>query len=114
MKERRKVLIVMHDPLIRELLRRVLSSQKVDVVAAGDAQEALCMMETNDLDLVFIDDAMQCMSGRALAKAVSNRNPSVRIFSMSGYSSRTVYPNRAAKRKISFILEPLDRDVQLR
>ena len=114
MNERKKVLIVMYDPLIRELLRRVLSSPKVDVVAAGDAQEALCMMETDDLDLVFIDDAMQCMSGRALAQAVSNRNPRVRIFSMSGYPSRAVYPDRAAERKISFILEPLDRDAQLR
>lgn len=82
-----KVLIVDDEPLIRMDAASVLEDAGFDVIEAGDADEAIDILNsTSGIWAVFTDvDMPGSMDGIRLAHAVRNRWPPVHIFVMSGH-----------------------------
>ena len=80
------VLVVEDDPLLRMLAVEVVEEAGFKAIEAGDADEAVALLESRtDIALVFTDINMPgSMDGLKLAHAVRNRWPPIKILVVSG------------------------------
>ncbi|MDN3272980.1 response regulator [Frankia sp. RB7] len=85
-KSRPVVLVVEDDPLLRMLAVEVVEEAGFKAIEAGDADEAVALLESRtDIALVFTDINMPgSMDGLKLAHAVRNRWPPIKILVVSG------------------------------
>ncbi len=81
------VLVVEDDPLLRMNAVDMIEEAGFRALEASNADAAIRMLETcNDIRLIFTDiDMPGSMDGLALAHAVANRWPPVRIYATSGH-----------------------------
>jgi PAS domain S-box-containing protein len=88
-----RILLVEDAPKARIVAQRILASLGYTVVAAGDATEAMTIIDSADheqFDLLFTDMVMPgAMSGLELARTVRQRCPSIKILLTSGFSAMT-------------------------
>jgi CheY-like chemotaxis protein len=91
------VLIVEDDLLVRELLNEELGASGYDVLMAGNADEAIEILERrSDIHLVFTDiDMPGSMNGLKLAAAVRDRWPPVHIIITTGKARPSEIPANA-------------------
>lgn len=85
---RRPVVLVVEDEyLIRSSAAEMLAESGYDVVEAGNADEAIAILEArSDIRLVFTDIQMPgSMDGLKLAHFVRGRWPPIKIIATSGY-----------------------------
>lgn len=85
--ERPHLLIVDDEPLNRDLLRRVLQST-YDLSEAGDATEALEVLEGDEgplVKLILCDYLMPGRTGAELAGIVNDRWPGIPFMLLTGY-----------------------------
>lgn len=82
-----KILVVEDEPLLRMDISDHLSDQGFLVFEAGDADEAIAILEGNlDIRLIMTDiDMPGSMDGLKLAEAVRGRWPPVKIIVVSGH-----------------------------
>lgn len=80
------VLIVEDDPLLRMLAVEVVEEAGFVALEAGDADEAIALLEFRpDISLLFTDiDMPGSMDGLKLAHAVRDRWPPIKILIVSG------------------------------
>jgi CheY-like chemotaxis protein len=80
------VLIVEDEPLLRMLAAEVVEDAGFIALEAGDADEAVALLESRpDISLLFTDISMPgSMDGLKLAHAVRNRWPPIKILVVSG------------------------------
>jgi putative two-component system response regulator len=79
------VLVVDDEPVIRDLIARILSRSGHRVVAASSAREAITAVESEDVDLVLSDIHMPgSVSGLELIEALHVRRPSLPIILVTG------------------------------
>ena len=84
--ECQSVLVVEDDPILLEFTAELLKDDGLDVIRAGDCDEALAILEGGRIpDIVVTDIALPgCRSGVDLATIVSERWPAVRLLIVSG------------------------------
>ena len=81
------VLVVEDEPGVRRLSVDALRELGYTVVHAGDARQALDLIEVQPrIDLLFTDIVMPEMNGRALAEAARNLRPDLKIVFTTGYA----------------------------
>jgi CheY-like chemotaxis protein len=101
------VLVVEDELFVREPIAEYLRDCGYHVLEAGDAQEAIALVESADnVDVVFSDVRMPGdMDGFALAQWLRTNHPEVSILLTSGYYA---IPNRSAGmvRDIKLIEKP--------
>jgi CheY-like chemotaxis protein len=84
--ERKVVLVVEDEALVRMNACDMLGDMGFEVVDAADGVEALGVLETrSDIDVVFTDCRMPRMSGPELAKTAARRWPGLRIILATAY-----------------------------
>jgi signal transduction histidine kinase len=84
-----RVLLVEDDPLVRTLVRRILTSYDFEILEAATGDEALALSsetEADALDLLITDTVMPGVGGIELAERIRARHPTLRTVIMSGYS----------------------------
>ncbi len=80
-----RVLIVDDEYVIRESLSDFFSFiLSMEVLVAENGQEALRILQDNEIDLVITDIDMPVMNGLDLAKAIHSSSPDQNIIMMSG------------------------------
>ncbi|OPZ61099.1 MAG: Sporulation initiation phosphotransferase F [Deltaproteobacteria bacterium ADurb.Bin510] len=79
-----RILVVDDDCLIQELLRRTLEDQGHEVALASNGCEAMVIYEDSQVDLVITDMVMPKKNGIELIRDLTDRDPAVKIFAMSG------------------------------
>lgn len=84
--DRRVVLVVEDEALLRANAVAMIEDAGFDVVAAGDADEAIAILEARpDIHVVFTDIQMPgSMDGLKLAKFVRSRWPPIKLIATSG------------------------------
>lgn len=97
-----RILIAEDDRAVREFVSRALRHDGHDIVAAGDGQQALNILEREEFDMVLADIVMPQMDGIALALKLSKDEPDLPILLMTGY---------AAERQRAHNLDALIHDV---
>ena len=84
-----RILVVDDEPSVRRLAARLLESRGYRTVEAGSPEEALRFVDRNGaaFDLLLTDVVMPGMSGRELAVRLRERQPSLRVMYMSGFTA---------------------------
>ncbi len=82
-----RVLVVEDEELVRDLTVAVLERAGYSVIAAGDGDRALELLDESEqgIDVLLSDMVMPGMSGRELARRVSAVEPESQVLLMSGY-----------------------------
>ncbi|HTJ64635.1 MAG TPA: response regulator [Alphaproteobacteria bacterium] len=84
-----RLLVAEDDVIIRVMISDFLRDAGFDVTEAGNADEAVAILESNSpFDVVFSDIKMPgSMDGQDLARRVEHRWPDTEVILTSGYSS---------------------------
>lgn len=81
-----RILLADDDAMVRDLFERVLSAGGHEVLIAQDGQEALGRAEASGPFHVLVTDVhMPGIDGISLAKALSAKQPGLKILLMSGF-----------------------------
>lgn len=84
--ERKVVLVVDDEPLVRMNAVDLFEEIGFEVLEAGNGTEALAKLETRpDVSLLFTDCRMPGMTGPELAEVAATRWPHLRIVLVTGY-----------------------------
>ncbi len=80
------ILVVDDEQALINLASEVLRKNGYQVISAKSAQQALNILESETVDLLFSDIIMPDMDGYQLASMVQNKYPAVKIQLVSGFS----------------------------
>jgi CheY-like chemotaxis protein len=101
-----RVLLVDDTVVVRDTIASFLRSSSLAVREAGDAAEALALLETEPFDAILSDIRMPGeLDGVGLAKAASERRPNLPIVLMSGSDGAVAEATAAG---FTVLPEPLD------
>ena len=81
-----RILYVEDNPIVREVTSELLTQEQREVVALGNAEEALKQFMERSFDVVITDVSLPVMSGLDLARSILNLKPEAPIIIASGYS----------------------------
>lgn len=84
------ILVVDDEPVIRNLMQRVLSLSGFVAIAAGPAAEALDLLTEAEADMLVTDLRMPVMDGLELARQVRLKLPRIPVLLVSGYALEAV------------------------
>ena len=98
-----RVLLVEDNDQVRPYAEYLLAELGCEVFSAASAQEALAMLERQEIDLLFTDVVMPGMSGLQLASQMRERSPDLPVLLASGYSEELV---RGAAASFEMISKP--------
>ena len=103
---RRTVLVVDDDPMMLEVLVRILQRENYELITALSGADALRQAAALDhpVDLLITDYAMPAMKGRELADKMRERNSAVRVLYQTGFSDM-LFENRAELEEGAAFLE---------
>jgi CheY-like chemotaxis protein len=102
------VLIVEDEPDLMDAAAALFQSIGYDVVTAGNASDALRLLEQNqDIDILFTDVVMpDGMNGVELAREVRHRWPRIKSILASGYALRVLEDRHGDLEEFFFINKP--------
>ena len=80
------ILVVDDEPALLDLISEILSQQGYHVICAGNAKQALEILEKESINLLFSDVIMPDMDGYKLAAIVQEKYPTIKIQLASGFS----------------------------
>ena len=84
---RPRVLCVDDEPVILQILRRLLEVQGFEPVTCGDPLAALTLFDEQSFDVVITDIHMPGMDGMALMKALRDRQPELPVVVVTGHGT---------------------------
>jgi PAS domain S-box-containing protein len=84
------VLLVEDNEHVREFAHHLLDELGYKVLSAGSAEEALELLESHSVDILFSDVVMPGRSGLELARLARKTDPSLPVLLASGYSEEIV------------------------
>ncbi|MCB0138263.1 MAG: response regulator transcription factor [Caldilineaceae bacterium] len=105
-----RILLVDDDNLIRKGIRyliEALPSTKV-VAEAGDGLEALKILDSMEVDIIFTDISMNGSNGLELARQVKHREPAVRVIILSLHKGETYVHQALAAGVSGYLLKSAD------
>lgn len=104
--EKKTVLIVDDEAVIRDLCKRVLHDY--DVIEAGDGAEALEIFLRGGIDVILTDVMMPEMDGLELLKNLKEREPTVVVIIMTGFADKELILKALKADADDFITKPLN------
>jgi two-component system cell cycle sensor histidine kinase/response regulator CckA len=111
---RERVLIVEDDASLRGVAVRILRGRGYETLTAESPAAALRLLEGAPAPaLALLDLVMPGMDGRALAAALRERCPGLRVLFMSGYSEQLEPPRPENGRSFPFLGKPFTADALL-
>ena len=87
MMENKKILIVDDEPPILRLLSQLFTKAGYEVFTAENAQDALKIIEEDNIMVMFFDLNMPVINGMELCKKVKSLKPMSIIYAITGYAS---------------------------
>lgn len=81
-----KALIVDDEAKVRNIYKKILSSESFKVIEAENGEQAgLMLMQHNDIDLVLLDIRMPIVNGAVLFDMIKLQNPKAKVIVTSVY-----------------------------
>ncbi len=102
------VLVIDNEPDQVDIMSQIIANLGHKVVTAVSGADALAAMESNKVDIVFLDLIMPDMDGTELCERIKSANPEAVVFAFSGHVS--LYEPEKLK-KVGFagtIAKPID------
>ena len=82
-----RILIVDDEEVLRDVLDAVLRREGFDVLSAASGEEALNVVDTEDVDLVILDIMLPGISGIDTLRALRIANPNLPVIIITAFSS---------------------------
>jgi len=103
---KKTVCVVDDDPMMLDVLARILQRENFDLLMAGGGPEIIEKLarHNGDVDLLVTDYAMPGMQGSEVAERVRRRFPSVKVLYQTGFSDR-LFDNRTELEEGAAFLE---------
>ncbi len=103
-----RLLVVEDDAALRDVATRILARLGYRVVTVGSAEEALTLLEREELelDLVVTDVVLPGRNGRELAEALAERRPGLRVLFVTGYSGDVILQHRLLAQDVTSLQKP--------
>jgi DNA-binding NtrC family response regulator len=106
----KKILVVDDDATARRTLERYLTKQQHIVVTAGNGNEGLLAVQTDEPDLVLTDIYMPGMNGLELLSHIHQRWPNKPVIMMTGQDDMTTTVQAMQQGAHDYIVKPIDLD----
>jgi CheY-like chemotaxis protein len=105
---KKTVCVVDDDPMMLEVLARIMQRENFDLLMAGSGPEIMEKLEehTGTVDLLVTDYAMPDMQGRELADLVRQRFPEVKVLYQTGFSDRLFESRVELEEGAAFVEKP--------
>ena len=105
---RERILVVDDEATVRDVAARMLSASGYQILSAADGNEALNLHHNcNDgIDLLLVDVVLPDISGREVARILSEQQPGLRILFASGYTEDAIHRHGVLDDGIAFIQKP--------
>ena len=102
------VLVVEDEQAIRRMLPETLGECGYTVVTAGDAQEAMAVIESaeNRIDLLITDVVMPGWSGPELAKRFQAARPDAPVLMISGHTGKVLTEHGVIPADVNLLVKP--------
>ena len=102
------VLLVEDEESVRQLVRETLESRGYKVIEAENGEEALKISTTytEPIHLLITDVVMPGISGRELAKQLSETHPPTRVLFLSGYTEDAIVHQGGFEPGTAFLQKP--------
>ena len=102
------ILLVEDEEPLRELIQTVLSENGYYVIPTLDPQHAqqIAARQEGDIHLLLTDVVMPGISGRELAKQISQCRPDIRVLYMSGYTDNVITSGGMLETGLAFLQKP--------
>jgi two-component system cell cycle sensor histidine kinase/response regulator CckA len=102
------ILVVEDEEAIRRTIKRALEGQGYEVILAGDGEEALEVVRTQEtgIHLIISDLIMPKLGGRQLFEALEREGMQVPFLFTSGYSAREVQTSEDVSDDVPLLLKP--------
>ena len=84
----KKILVVDDDEVLRNLFEQVFKDNGYSVWAAESAEQALEILEKEDIPVMFLDLQLPGITGEQLCCNIRTNNPIAIISAVTGYASR--------------------------
>ena len=105
--DRRKLLIVDDDSIIRQTLRILLRNNGFEVVGeAGDGMRAMEMIEKHKPNIVLLDITMPGTSGLEVLEEIKEKYPKIKVVMISGEASSDVVKQCIVNGAVGYIVKP--------
>ncbi len=104
------VLVVDDEKNIRRTIRMVLEGEDVEVLEAGNAEDALALVRDEDLDAIILDVRLPGMTGVEALKKLRAQRDLVPVIMISGHASIAEAVEAVLQGATDFLEKPLDRD----
>ena len=104
------ILIVDDEEGIRISLRGILEDEGHEVAEADSAENALCYLQSNTIDLIFLDVWLPQMDGLTLLESLHTQFPEIPVLMISGHGNIETAVNAIKKGAHDFIEKPLSLD----
>ncbi|MBI2206611.1 MAG: GAF domain-containing protein [Candidatus Rokubacteria bacterium] len=104
------ILLVEDEPDVRDVAVEMLEEAGYSVLVAANAEEALRLAETGDVDLLLTDIIMPGMNGGELAAALFDRRPNFRLLFASGYTDDVLAHRGLLRARIPLLHKPYSMD----
>lgn len=108
------ILVVDDEQAIRDMVSDLLTAEGYQVLTADDAQQALTLLETHQVDLLFSDVIMPGMNGLDLAKTVAEKYPQLPVQLATGFSDSGPLDDREKYLQYEIIRKPYKLELLLR
>ena len=105
------ILLVEDQDEVRQLTRKLLQEHGYVVRVAGNAAEAIAMVEQGGPPSLLVTDiVMPGMNGRALADFLGQRHPHLKVLFISGYANHAVVQDNINNDGFNFLGKPYTPD----
>ena len=103
-----QILLVEDEEPLRILTARMLELAGYTVLAAGNGEEALALLEATEasVQLVLTDVIMPRMGGRELANRLGELHPDYKIIYMSGYTDSAIAVHGVLEPTVNLLGKP--------
>lgn len=110
-----RILVVEDDPVVRDLVCRLLAALGYDVIEAAGVDDALRVAQERDgIRLVLTDVVMPGMSGRQLFERIAVLRPGIGVLYMSGYDDDEISGRGVVAAGVPFLQKPFTAEALAR
>ena len=110
----KKILIVDDEPAIRKFLVNAFSKQGYDVISAESAEEALGILDEENIQVLFLDLRLPGMNGTELCRQIRKDNAIACIYAMTGFGSLFELSDCRDAGFDDYFLKPVDLEIFLK
>ena len=106
---RSTVLVVEDEEFVRELVVEALGELGLEVMQAGNSEQALTLLDTGvRFELLVTDVGLPGLNGRQVAEIARQRLPQIKVLFMTGYADGAGMPTGTIKPGMGLIVKPFD------